>query len=166
MTTELVSVCKGFGGLPKNTPSEPLRGSVLPAALAVLKRVQQHRGLSALVLNGRSDLAGKLEQTGVDIEHVHLGLGTKVETLGRQWRQLDGEQANLSAAENFARHSALVESVLTFIVDIADASNITYDPSVERYRLGNDPTAAADRVQRPHTRSGRRAAGEGGGRPR
>ena len=120
----------------------------LPAALAVLKQVQKHRGLSALVLNGRSDLAGKLEQTGVDTddalrtlaaidtEHVHLGLGTKVETLGRQWQQLDGEQANLSAAENFARHTALVEVLLTFIVDIADASNITYDPSVEGYQLG------------------------------
>ena len=106
---------------------------------------QQHRGLSSGVLNGNTAMqarrADKEKEVDAAVAEVAVVLAAELrESAG--WRQIaDDWQAirrdglNWSAADNLKRHSAMINRVLVFMVDVADQSALTLDPAIDTYYL-------------------------------
>jgi len=116
--------------------------------LRLFQSLQQHRGLSALVLNGKTEMRSKWEAKRKEIDdlvvvieknntlHSEWGLQNNWLEIKKKWQALEGEVNGLSVAESFKRHTALIENVDEFIVLAGDASGITYDPTVDGNQLG------------------------------
>ena len=130
------------------TTTEVNGSQFLPPVMQFLKSAQQHRGLSAVVLGGNTNAAGKWEAKRADVDKAaqavddiierfpELGLAEAWRPLKLQWQAIKGDVAGLKPAESFARHTALIEAVIKFISRVADQSNITYDPTIDGYQIG------------------------------
>ncbi|MDP2824725.1 MAG: methyl-accepting chemotaxis protein [Sulfuritalea sp.] len=120
---------------------------LLPVMRA-LQFKQQHRGLSGLVLSGKNEMRDAWEAKRKEIDaaiaqvdaanarYPELGLHSAWDDTKKKWQALKGEVAGLTPQESFARHTALIEEVTAFIEALSDASNITYDPTVDGYQMG------------------------------
>ncbi len=121
--------------------------SIVPV-MSLLQTVQQHRGMSSLVLSGENEVIPswdakrkEIDQAVESIDAVNkrfpeLNLSNNWYTVKGQWQKLKTDVAELSPQESFHRHTALAESITRFVSLIADNSNITYDPTVEGYEIG------------------------------
>lgn len=126
-------------------------GEVLVPTLKALQAVQQHRAMSAMVLNGRSDLRGqwqiKRDELGKDLDavdevvkrHPDLGLVEPWSEIKGKWQRLASDVAGMKAAESFERHTELSEALALYLELVADRSYITYDPTVVGYEAGQVP---------------------------
>jgi methyl-accepting chemotaxis protein len=111
----------------------------------MVQLLQQHRGLSAGVLNGNADMKAKLasvEQDAVkafDETDVILtpSLREKPEwqAISAQWKRIREEGMKLGASENFARHTEMIGKSLEFMIDVADETELTLDPVMDTYYL-------------------------------
>ncbi|MGH8583148.1 MAG: methyl-accepting chemotaxis protein [Gammaproteobacteria bacterium] len=120
----------------------------LPSVLKFLQLTQQHRGLSNLMLNGKTDFRVRWEETRraidkavpaidvLNISNSDFALTKSWNVLKSQWASLGADVAKLSPGESFKRHTELIEGLLEFLVLIGDVSNITYDPTVAGHHLG------------------------------
>jgi methyl-accepting chemotaxis protein len=120
----------------------------LAPVMQFLKYTQQHRGLSAMVLNGKAEARANWEAKRGDVDAAvqavdavnqrfpELGLVEAWQPVKSQWQTLKGDVGGLTPAESFARHTAMIESVTTFITLVSDHSNITYDPTIDGYQIG------------------------------
>ena len=128
---------------------QEIKGSVsIVPVMSLLQTVQQHRGLSSLVLSGENEVIPswdakrkEMDQAVEAIDAVNkrfpeLNLVNNWHTVKGQWQKLKTDVAELSPQESFHRHTALTESITRFVSLIADNSNITYDPTVESYMIG------------------------------
>jgi methyl-accepting chemotaxis protein len=107
-------------------------------ALRLVQALQQHRGLSALVLSGKADQAGarQVKQAAADALFARAqasvaGLGVaalskEIDESAAAWRQLSADVAGgaLPPAQSFARHSGLIDAQLTLVEDIVNATGI------------------------------------------
>lgn len=121
--------------------------SLVPV-MSLLQTVQQHRGLSSLVLSGKNEVVplwnAKRKEVDQAVEAIdavnkrfpELNLSNNWHAVKGQWQKLKADVAGLSPQESFHRHTALTESITRFVSLIADNSNITYDPTVESYTIG------------------------------
>ncbi|MFZ2853317.1 MAG: methyl-accepting chemotaxis protein [Rhodocyclaceae bacterium] len=111
----------------------------------LVQRMQQHRGLSAAVLNGndgmREQRAAKEKEIGDSLNSVGKGLTQSLlasdtwKQIGGEWERLRSEGLQKTTAENFAVHTDLIYKILTFNIDIADETSLTFDPDVDTYYL-------------------------------
>lgn len=120
----------------------------LVSAMKFLQFTQQHRGLSALVLNGKEEMRGKWDTARsaadeaaaqVDANNqrfAELGLESAWKPVKAQWDGIKAEVRQLTPAESFQRHTAMIDALREFIATAGDSSNITYDPTVDGYQLG------------------------------
>lgn len=128
---------------------QEIEGSeIIVTIMRLLQTVQQHRGLSSLLLNGKSEVLAsweikrkEVDQAVIEVEAAtqqapHLELDKNWQIVKAQWQQLKLDVAGLNPLESFRRHTALVESITRLATLVADNSNITYDPTVEGYQLG------------------------------
>lgn len=130
----------------------------LVPVMQLLQFTQQHRGLSALVLSGNNDARGKWEAKRGEVDvavreiddmigrYPELGLGEMWPPVKAQWQSLRAEAAGLTPVESFMRHISLIENITGFIVSVAEAGNITYDPTIDGYQLGNIATTRMPNV--------------------
>ncbi|HUP90904.1 MAG TPA: methyl-accepting chemotaxis protein [Solimonas sp.] len=116
--------------------------------LALLKDLQQDRGLSAVAAGGdasfKERITAKAAELQRDIAAVDEVSGRLDRFLhvGEQWSTLRAginavlaEAPSLSAADSFQRHNALVTEALALIGAIADVSNLTLDQGIDSYYL-------------------------------
>ncbi|HRE18188.1 MAG TPA: methyl-accepting chemotaxis protein, partial [Rhodocyclaceae bacterium] len=111
----------------------------------MVQLVQQHRGLSAGVLGGnegmRAVLAEKEKAAAAAVQAVEVLLpaglrdGDTWKGIRSDWDRLGGDGLKLAAPENFKAHTALVGRSLEFLIEIADASELTLDPQIDTYYL-------------------------------
>jgi methyl-accepting chemotaxis protein len=108
------------------------------AAIEALNHMQQHRGLSAVVLAGNAGSAGarQARQTEVVKALTQLeasvralpgtALPSAVDQIAEQWRALavavDGQE--VSVAQSFDRHTALIARLLDVLEDIRQVSGL------------------------------------------
>jgi methyl-accepting chemotaxis protein len=123
-------------------------GEFLAPVMQFMQYTQQHRGLSSLVLNGKSEARPAWESKRQEIDataqavdavnqrHPALDLTQAWQQVKTQWQTLKNDVAGLPPPESFARHTALIESVTKLITRVSDQSNITYDPTVDGYQIG------------------------------
>ncbi|MCB1906346.1 MAG: methyl-accepting chemotaxis protein [Rhodocyclaceae bacterium] len=112
-----------------------------PAAVGVLTQMQQHRGLSAGLLGGNRELEAKVDAKARAVDDAvdefdavlagpaaDLGLESGWRALKQQWTALRDGGRGLGQAENFSRHTAMVEGMLTLITDLGERSSLGLDP--------------------------------------
>ncbi len=130
--------------------SQELSG-VAPAqqTLALLVKLQQHRGLSTQTLNGAEPSQRLAVAAQVDAffkqlsETVQRGLADpsvmrQIGELKTSWQQLENDVASgrLSSADSFQRHSQLIEQIVQETLNqVLDSSGLSYDPVAESYHL-------------------------------
>ncbi len=118
-------------------------------ALRLVQALQQHRGLSALVLSGKADQAAarQAKQTAVDalFARAQASAGTlDVPRLSAQAASSTADWKALAAAvegkavtpeESFGRHSRLIEAQLALVEDIANAAGLNLHPETAGHFL-------------------------------
>lgn len=109
---------------------------------------QQHRGLSAGVLNGNTAMQDKLMAKQAEVEAAvaavsqtearlrpMLGLGDDWMSIRQEWERLRADSMRLSSSENFAAHGALIGHALRYQATVADAGVLTGDPDIDTFYL-------------------------------
>lgn len=100
--------------------------------------VQQHRGLSAGVLNGALELRGKLEQkhneVDADIAVLEPALPENMKgsaqwkQIRADWAQLNDQGLAMTPQDSFSKHTELVEHLLDLEIAIAEKQALILDP--------------------------------------
>ncbi|MBK9446854.1 MAG: methyl-accepting chemotaxis protein [Betaproteobacteria bacterium] len=111
----------------------------------LIQFLQQHRGMSAGVLAGNEAMkekrAAKAKEVAATLKTVEaaaspeLAGGKAWKAIVAEWGQIDADVLGWTGVESFSRHTALIEAVLTFMTDIADATALTLDPEIDSYYL-------------------------------
>ncbi len=50
-----------------------------------------------------------------------------------QWTEISGQGLNWTAPENLSRHSRMIAGILSYMVELADATELTLDPAIDTY---------------------------------
>jgi methyl-accepting chemotaxis protein len=109
--------------------------------------VAKHRGMMAAYLNGDQSFDAQIRrieqqanQQITELENIAqatentLSSSDQVQTIKRQWRQLEG-QRSLTAQASFQQHTRLIDEILKLTTHVADYSNLTLDPDLDSYYL-------------------------------
>ena len=122
------------------------------AALAVIlpldhlvQYTQQHRGLSAGVINGDASLKAKEAAKAAEVAAALKAVSDKLapeaagseawKGIGTDWGRIQTEGLSWTGSENVAAHTRLIARMLQFKVDVADDSGLTVDPEMGSYYL-------------------------------
>jgi methyl-accepting chemotaxis protein len=107
--------------------------------------MQQHRGLSSGYLNGNVGMKEKVEAKGAEVDAAVTSLGTALPTAlsafpgwtesVAEWRQIRASGLDWGPPENLRRHTAVIERMLAFMVDIADHSELTLEGDIAPYYM-------------------------------
>ncbi len=116
--------------------------------LALLKDVQQHRGLAAAWLNGDTSFKDLVTAKNAEIEkdiaavtqadqHLDSALHTTKEWTGlsASIRDLMARTPTWSGEQSYQEHTRLLANIITLISDVSDASKLTLDPDLDSYYL-------------------------------
>ncbi len=117
-------------------------------AVKLIQQVQQHRGLSSALLGGASDMRPKVDAKQAEIGEVIKAVeafearygsmfdtGASWATVKTRWEKLKGEGLVLSAPENQAEHSALIDSIIYLLRQYSESSLLAMDPDVGAYYM-------------------------------
>jgi methyl-accepting chemotaxis protein len=118
--------------------------------LGLLKNLQQHRGMEAIILNGDPSFRSRLDGKRIDIENDVKAVAEADQQLGatlrttQKWtalrdstRVLLDDSLRRTAAESFALHTKVIEDTISLITHVGDTSNLTLDPDLDTYYLMN-----------------------------
>ncbi|MDH5571841.1 MAG: methyl-accepting chemotaxis protein [Gammaproteobacteria bacterium] len=127
---------------------EKLGVEYLQPLRSVMQLFPQHRGMTNAYLNGASDFKPKILQKRQQIEEAIQAVDTADQKLGQalktserwnniksEWKALEKVAFDLTAEENFDRHTALVARVITFLTYISEQSQLILDPMLENAYL-------------------------------
>jgi methyl-accepting chemotaxis protein len=116
--------------------------------LALLKDLQEHRGMASAWLSGETSFKDSLARKTADIENDIKKVNEASERLdgalhtSKKWtalsaacRDLLGKTPNLSVDESFEQHTKVIEDTIALIADVGDASNLTRDPKIDSQYL-------------------------------
>ncbi|BAK77296.1 methyl-accepting chemotaxis sensory transducer [Pseudogulbenkiania sp. NH8B] len=122
-----------------NSEGELAGQTLAVAGFDLLDATQRHRDLSSLVLAGKTEFAGALQQTASQLNKaigkVDQALADDPLDMKPSWAtlrtaltaQLAGGQ-QLKPEDNFARHTALVQQELKWLYNLASRSGMSLDP--------------------------------------
>ncbi|WP_410499489.1 methyl-accepting chemotaxis protein [Chitinibacter sp. S2-10] len=112
---------------------------------SVIDLTQQHRGLSSSYLQGKTDFATAIteneQKLSIQLQKAdQLFRDESNSTLQTQWQQIKPQIEQLSAnwkqatpTDNFANHTKVVESLLTFMGSISHESGLALESEVDSY---------------------------------
>lgn len=120
-----------------------------------IENVQSHRGMTNSYLSGDNSFSAKIDANEQktdalisDIDKVDEALGARFATtenwskikqnwgsIKTQWLQLKSRTLTLTPKESFKEHTDLVNKLLEFMLQVADASGLTLDPKIDTYYL-------------------------------
>ncbi len=116
----------------------------------MIAEVQQHRGMTAAYLNGDQSFKAKIVQKRKEVDaaltllaDTDHALGTRFSTedkltsIKRQWSEIKDNSLTMQTAEAIGAHTQLIEDLLTLTIFISDESEITLDPVLDTYYLGD-----------------------------
>ncbi len=116
----------------------------------LIENTQQHRGMVAAWLGGDATFAVKIEDKRKQIEEAtalldsadnrygqELSTSTEWKVIKGEWQELRGRSLSLTPKESFVAHTALIGKMLSLMTQVADASNLTLDPDLDSYYLGD-----------------------------
>ena len=113
-----------------------------------IQLTQQHRGISSAFLSGAASFRKTLEDKQIEVQSAIMAvdavesrhsalLGTSAEwrTIKEDWNRLRGNVVNLSVEETLTLHGQLIERILRFQVEVADAGRLSLDGEIATYYL-------------------------------
>ena len=118
--------------------------------LKVIQLTQQHRGLSALVLGGKSAVKEKRDAKQAEVDKARAAMGELVvnrvkspalkqqwQDIMRDWGVLRGNVAGqqITVPQSFKAHTAQVAQLLKFMDMLADEFTLSLDPNLDSYQL-------------------------------
>jgi len=122
----------------------------LRVARQPLEYIQQHRGMTSAYLNGDRDFRERILRKREEVDRHLAGLqatdaelGGALGTDGRlreilsQWEDIKARSLEFTPAESLRAHNALVAALLDLMGHVADTSDITLDPTLDSYYLGD-----------------------------
>jgi len=111
----------------------------------LVQNTQQHRGLSAGVINGDASLKAKQGTKAEEVGTALKGVGSQLSTeaasseawkkINEDWGLIASDGLSWTATESVAAHTRLIAKMLQFKVDVADESGLTIDPDIDSYYL-------------------------------
>ncbi len=119
--------------------------AVIKPAQRVIQFMQQHRGLSAGVIAGNEamketrankekEVSDALKATEAVMSAELIGSGAWKAVLN-DWNQIRADGLSWTGPESFRRHTAMIDSMLTFMVFVADTYQLTLDPDIDSFYL-------------------------------
>ncbi len=113
---------------------------------ALITATQLHRGIGMIVLNGdvtlqpqweakRSEINTLWQQLYPTLDDQWTGSHAMAKQLNQQWQALANQAPTLSPEENFKKHVALVDQLISMMRMVADDSELTLDPVLSTYYL-------------------------------
>ena len=116
--------------------------------IALMTVFQQHRGISAALLNGDQSFAAKQTAKQAEIDATLSALSQMVartpalassqdslKQLGEGWQKLRAQVRGLSPAQSFVEHTELVRSILYFIGDVGERAGLLESRDTRLVRL-------------------------------
>lgn len=115
-----------------------------------IEYMQQHRGIMAAFLSGDTAAGDRAQEIRREVDRT-LGqlaslddqFGDALETEGRlfeiqqAWDAIKADASDMTPSMNLQRHTALIAELLELVEAVADASEITLDPHLDSYYLGD-----------------------------
>ncbi len=115
-----------------------------------MEYIQQHRGMTAAYLNGSTEFRERIMQKRMIVDQKlaelkevdvklseRLGITGIVTGLLQQWSQIKSNSMNMNTADAIKVHSALISGMLDLMSKAADSSEITLDPKLDSYYMGD-----------------------------
>ena len=115
-----------------------------------IEHIQQHRGMTSAYLNGATDFRSRImdKRSVVDahldaLARLDRELGEALDTAGRisriqqQWEAIKTNSMQQEPALAIQTHSDLLADMISLMGEVADASEITLDPKLDTYYLGD-----------------------------
>jgi len=109
----------------------------------LVQAMQQHRGLSSGVLNGNEAMKDKRAAKEKDVEQLLAETETALlsklreqpgwKQIRQDWEAIRRDGLNWTPPENIKRHTAMIDNALVFMVEIADETELTLDPTMDTY---------------------------------
>jgi len=112
--------------------------------------MQQHRGIMAAVLGGNTGARTQAQEIRTRVDRAMAALseadvrmggaldtGNNVAQIQGAWNEIKANAESMTPADSLRRHTDLIASVTTLISRVADASEITLDPHLDSYYLGD-----------------------------
>jgi methyl-accepting chemotaxis protein len=119
--------------------------AVVKPTQRLIQFLQQHRGMSQGVIAGNEAMKEKraakekdVVETIKAIEAVaspELNGDKRWQSVLGEWKQIQAEGLGWTAVESFSRHTALIDSVLTYMADVGDHYRLTVDPEIDSFYL-------------------------------
>lgn len=109
--------------------------------------------VEAAIEKGLTELEQVDAQLGVDLKFTDGELAMRqrehfrVQTLRKEWTELQAGWASLKPEESIEKHSHLVADIRAMIVHLGDTSNIILDPDLDSYYLGDALLGALPSIQ-------------------
>jgi PAS domain S-box-containing protein len=115
--------------------------------IKLVQLVQQHRGLSNIVLSGDTGSTDKWEAKRAEVNDqikaidavnsrlAELGLTEHWLALRNEWDRLAAAVFGLDSKTSLADHTALIEKIFIFNRKLSDVSNLALDPEVDTYYM-------------------------------
>ncbi|ALP54151.1 chemotaxis protein [Candidatus Tenderia electrophaga] len=116
----------------------------------LIAQIQQHRGMTAAYLNGDVGFKSRITQKREDADAAFelltatdKALGTALATTGMvsdiqaQWHNIKNNSLHMQAADSIRAHTQMISDLLALLMHIADKSEITLDPELDTYYLGD-----------------------------
>lgn len=115
-----------------------------------IEHIQQHRGMTSAFLNGAETFRerimskrGEVDQAMAALLNVDRELGDTLGTAGKmgqlmqKWENIKASSMNQEAAVAIQAHTELLSQLIGLMSSVADASEITLDPKLDTYYLGD-----------------------------
>jgi methyl-accepting chemotaxis protein len=146
LTVLCVLLLQRLGGEIRFAQSEAEGSHTLVQLASVMTAVQAHRGQTNMLLSGapnvraaldttRSQLRQALDNTDAAItEFTAMGLSAEWGELKRTIEGLKSTETD-TAAQSFARHTALIGELRRFVYTVGERSNLLFDPEPATYFL-------------------------------
>lgn len=109
------------------------------------QNMQQHRGLSSGVLNGNETMrdrrAAKEKEVIATLQETDAALTPTLrqqplwQAIRSEWSAIQTQGLSWTAPENIKRHTQMIDKVLTFMVEVADETELTLDPANDTYYM-------------------------------
>ncbi|WP_017942823.1 MULTISPECIES: methyl-accepting chemotaxis protein [unclassified Thioalkalivibrio] len=122
----------------------------IDAAREPVEYIQQHRGMMAALLGGDEGARDRLREIAHDVDRAlgalaavdrelgeALGTSRQLDRIREAWEGIRTDGDTMAPAESLQRHTALIADLLDLIGHVADASEITLDPHLDSYYLGD-----------------------------
>ena len=129
----------------KSTEKELEGGKATLAIMKLIQSVQQHRGLSSMLIVGESQLAEQRVAKQAEVDALFNNVDATLPVSNRSsehwnkittdWADIQTDGLDWTGAQNFNAHTGLINDLLDLQINVADDSGLVLDPDAGSHYL-------------------------------